>query len=52
MGMILLAACSTAVDVTLTLEKYEKKKKNFADFIFDSRCFIFGIDNGWCCDHF
>nr|CAB3267231.1 trafficking protein particle complex subunit 9 [Phallusia mammillata] len=45
MGFIMLAGCSTAMDVALMHQKFQKNKEVFAEYIFDSRCFVFGIDN-------
>ena len=44
-GLIILAECSTAIDVALLHEVYQTKKQR-STTIFDSRCFVFGIDNG------
>ena len=46
MGLVMLAGCSTAIDVALLHETFQKKKEVMADYIFDARCFVFGIDNG------
>ncbi|XP_076809492.1 trafficking protein particle complex subunit 9-like [Clavelina lepadiformis] len=45
MGLVMLAGCSTAIDVALLHETFQKKKEVMADYIFDARCFVFGIDN-------
>nr|XP_002125742.1 trafficking protein particle complex subunit 9 [Ciona intestinalis] len=45
MGFIMIAGCSTAMDVALLHEVFQKKKETLADFIFDARCFVFGMEN-------
>ena len=46
MGLLVLAACSTAMEVALLHETFQKQKEEFANFIFDARCFVFGVQNG------
>ena len=46
LGLVIFAGCSTAIDVALLHEAYLKKKEVQGSLIFDSRCFIFGINNG------
>ena len=45
MGLLVLASCSTAMEVALLHEKFQKHKDAFSDFIFDARCFVFGIES-------
>jgi len=45
LGLVIFAGCSTAIDVALLHEAYLKKKEVQGSLIFDSRCFIFGINN-------
>ena len=46
MGLIVFASCSSAMDLALLQADFQKKKDELADFIFDSRCFVFGMENG------
>ena len=45
----MLASCSTALEVALLHETFQKHKEAFSDFIFHARCFVFGVENGKIC---
>lgn len=46
MGLLVLASCSSAMEVALLHESFQKQKEAFSDCIFDARCFVFGFENG------
>ena len=46
MGLIVFAGCSSAMDLALLHADFQGKKDELAEYVIDSRCFVFGMENG------